>query len=367
MQYKSMKHKKLALLLAVMMAFVMSFDISFAEKSLDEINQDIKAKQKELKEGKEKEKSLSSKVNELEEMIGDLDTQIANAEIRLEKLKKQVKKAQKEVDRQNEDLGQRLRNMYKNGSVGFLDVLMNSSSFTEFLTNRDLVEKIYASDKEVLEDLQKAHARLKKKKKQVEKLEASLKASKATAESERAEVAAQKAEIAKNNKETAKMLDDLEAEADAVAAALAAKAADGSISNSSTSEYKGGVFLWPTPGYTTITSGYGWRNCPFHGREFHGAIDIAANGGSNIIASAAGTVISSGYNGGFGYSIQIDHGGGLVTMYNHCSSLLVSYGAKVKKGQVIAKVGSTGSSTGNHLDYRVFKNGSTVNPLSYVQ
>ena len=115
-----------------------------------------------------------------------------------------------------------------------------------------------------------------------------------------------------------------------------------------------------------MASGYGWRICPFHGREFHGAIDIAGNGGAPIVASAAGKVIRAGWNGGFGYSVQVDHGGGLVTMYNHCSSFAVSVGQTVSKGQTIAYVGTTGSSTGNHLDYRVFKDGTTQNPLSYL-
>ena len=359
--------KTIAIVIALMMVFLMFPGAVMAapDKSLSEIEKEIKDKQAELDKGKEKEKNLSSRVNELEEMIVNLEDQIDAGEIELEELEKDLKKAQKRVDKQNKELSVRLRNMYKNGSVGFLDVLLNSGSFTEFLTNMDLVEKVYASDKDVLEDLQTAHDEIEKKKKKVEKLQADLESSKLTAEAERQEVKDQKAKIAKDNDETARMLDDLEAEAAAVQQQLAEQSGDGTISSSSTSDYSGGTFAWPTPGYTKITSGYGWRICPFHGKEFHGGIDIAANGGSAIVASASGTVISSGYNGGFGYSIQIDHGGGLVTMYNHCSALLVSNGAKVSKGQTIAKVGTTGSSTGNHLDYRVFKDGSTVNPMNY--
>lgn len=365
----SNKNKRIfAILVALMMAFLMFPGTGFAAtKSLSEIEKEIKDKQAELEKGEEKEKSLSSRVNELEKLIGDLDSQIASGEVELKELERDLKEAQEKVDEQNKELGGRLRNMYKNGSVGFLDVLMNSGSFSEFLTNMDLVEMIYASDKDVLEDLQAAHDEIEKKKKKVEKLQSDLKSSKNTAEAEKKEVAAQKAKIAKSNDETAKMLDDLEAEAYAVQQQLSSQSSDGTISNSSTSQYTGGALAWPTPGYTKITSGYGWRICPFHGKEFHGAIDIAASGGAPIIASAAGTVISSGYNGGFGYSIQIDHGGGLVTMYNHCSKLLVSKGAVVKRNQTIAKVGTTGSSTGNHLDYRVFKDGSTVNPLNYLK
>ncbi len=354
-------------IVALIMAFAMCTDVGLAyTKSLEEIENEIKQKEAELKEGQDKEKSLSSKVNELEQTIVDLDGQIAAGEVELDELKKELNEAQELVDEQNSQLGDRLRIMYKNGSVGFLDVLMNSNSFSEFLTNMDLVEKIYASDKDVLKDLKDSHDKLAKKKKEVESLQSQLKSSKSTAEAEKQEVANQKAKIAKDNNETAKMLDDLESEADAVSADLTNKSESGKVSNSKTSEYKGGSMAWPTPGYTTITSGYGWRMCPFHGKEFHGAIDIAASGGSSIVASASGTVISAGYNGGFGNSVQVDHGGGLITMYNHCSSIGVSVGDSVEKGQTIAQVGSTGSSTGNHLDFRVFKNGSTVSPMGYL-
>ena len=365
-------YKKIAIIIALIMAFAMVPTAGFTlekslDDSLDEIEQEIKDKQAELEEGKDKEKSLSSKVVELEEMIVDLDERIDAGEVQLAELEEDLAKAQKRVDKQNDELSVRLRTMYKNGSVGFLDVVMNSGSFSEFLTNMDLVQKIFASDQDVLKDLQEAHDEIEKKKEKIESLQYSLESSKNTAEVEKKEVQSQKEKIAKDNDETAKMLDDLEEEAAAVQAQLAAQSQEGTISNSSTSEYTGGVLLWPTPGYTEITSGYGWRICPFHGKEFHGAIDIGADGGASIIASAAGTVISAGYNGGFGNSVQIDHGGGLVTMYNHCSALYVSKGDTVEKGQSIAAVGSTGSSTGNHLDFRVFKDGSTANPLGYLQ
>ena len=126
------------------------------------------------------------------------------------------------------------------------------------------------------------------------------------------------------------------------------------------------MFLWPTPGNNTITSEYGWRTCPFHGREYHAALDIAAPSGADIVASASGTVVHSGWYGGFGKSVMIDHGGGLASQYNHCSSTVVSVGEKVKKGQVVAKVGSTGYSTGPHLDFRVYKNGDVVDPRGYL-
>lgn len=363
-----MKHRKrLALIVALLLSVCLVWDSAavYAEKSLDELQDEIEKKQEELEEGQAKENDLADQINDLEQSIYDLNDQIEVAEAQLEELKADLKEAQEKVDEQNTELGGRLRNMYKNGSVGFMDVLMNSSSFSEFLTNLDLVEKIYASDKDVLEELQAAHDEIQEKKDEVQALSEELAESKDLAESEMAEVEAEKKEIAADNEKNAAMLDELENEAAAVAAELAAKSGSGSASSSDTSKYSGGVFQWPSATSTTISSEYGWRICPFHGREFHGAIDIAAGYGTGIVACASGTVISAGWNGGFGNSVQVDHGGGLVTMYNHCSSLLVGVGQHVKKGQTIAKVGSTGSSTGPHIDFRVFQDGTTQNPHNY--
>ena len=359
--------KRSSIIISFMLIFCLCICTSGVyAKSLTELQDEIEQKQEELEKGEQKEKDLSKKVNSLEGDIFALNEQIKISEKQLKKLKKDLKKAQAKVDKQNEDLSLRLRAMYKNGSVGFLDVLMNSNSFSEFLTNMDLVEKIYASDKDVLEELQDSHDKIEKKKNKVEKLTKDLKSSKQTAESNMRTIEAEKQKIAADNEKTAAMLDDLEGEAEAEAARLAAAAQSGQTSSSSSSSYGGGAFAWPVPSSHNISSGYGWRICPFHGREFHGAIDIAASGGAPIVASADGEVISAGWNGGFGNSIQVDHGGGLVTMYNHCSSFNASVGQKVSKGETIAFVGTTGSSTGNHLDFRVFQDGTTKDPNSYL-
>ena len=116
-----------------------------------------------------------------------------------------------------------------------------------------------------------------------------------------------------------------------------------------------------------ITSPYGTRTHPVTGRvKRHAGVDIGAGYGTNIYAANSGTVLVAGWNsGGYGNYVVIDHGGGITTLYGHCSSLCVSKGQTVTKGQVIAKVGSTGMSTGPHLHFEVLKNGSTTNPMSY--
>ncbi|MDD4199939.1 MAG: peptidoglycan DD-metalloendopeptidase family protein [Eubacteriales bacterium] len=361
------RKKKLAIILTLMLAVFMCFDTgSVYAKSLEQLQKEIEQKQQELEEGKEKERNLSQKITGLEQKVFELNDQIVISEKKLDRLEEELEVAKEKVDKQNSDLGGRLRNMYKNGNVGFLDVLMNSGNFSSFLTNLDLVEKIYASDKEVLEDLQEAHDQIEKKKIEVEKLQENLEISRTTAKTEMAKVSEAKKAVAADNEKNHQMLNELEQEAYAVQAELQRQSNSGAISNSNTSTYTGGIFAWPVPSSSTISSGYGWRICPFHGKEFHGAIDIAASSGSPIVASASGTVISAGWNGGFGNSVKIDHGGGMVTMYNHCSSLNVSVGQSVSRGQTVAYIGSTGSSTGPHLDYRVFRNGSTMNPHSYL-
>lgn len=352
------------LLIALITAvFVIAEPADVYAKSLSEIREEIEEQQEKLEEGQAAEKSLSSQVTELERKLEELETAIGEGEIKLKKLKKEVEEAQEKVDEQTENLNGRLRNMYKTSSIGFLDVLLDSGSFSEFLTNLDLVKIIYSADQDVLEDLEKAHKELEKKKKETEELQAELKASKAATDEQKASVEAKKAQIAESNEETERMIDELQADADAMTSTI-----QSSGSSSSNSVYTGGELLWPTPSSSYITSPFGYRIHPIYGyNKFHTGIDIGASSGSSILAANSGTVILSGWNGGYGKCVVVDHGGGITTLYAHCSSLLVGYGQSVSRGQTIARVGTTGASTGPHLHFEVRLNGAYQNPLNYVQ
>ncbi|MDD6477356.1 MAG: peptidoglycan DD-metalloendopeptidase family protein [Eubacteriales bacterium] len=374
-----MRKKRLMIIMAVLMAFLMCMQTSVASAaSLSEIRDQIKQKESQLKEGQSKESDLASQMLDLEkniqsmqDSINQLDTAISEGEAKLTTLEAELKEAEDKVQVQNDNLGSRLRNMYKNGTIGFLDVLLDSGSFTEFLTNLDMVEKVYSSDKEVLTGLQDAYNEIDKKKKEVEKLQTELNESKKVAESEKssleenkATVEKQKAEISASNTETQKMLDSLKADA----AAMSQNAVNNG-SSSSSSSYTGGAMAWPVPSVGTgnITSIFGWRTHPIFGvGRGHTGVDIGASYGSSVVAANPGRVIYAGWYGGYGNCVQIDHGGGVVTLYGHNSSLNVSVGQQVSRGQTIAYIGSTGYSTGPHCHFEVILDGVQVDPLDYI-
>lgn len=367
-----------AMIVAILLMLTFAVETSLASAAtLSQIRNNIKNKQQELNESRAKEKSLGDQVNSLEQQINskqsdidELEASISEAQAKLETLEEELAAAEEKVNTQNENLNARLRNMYKNGSVGFIDVLMDSGSFSEFLNNLSLVEKVYTSDQDVLEELQKAYDEIDAKKKEIETLQAELSESKATMEEQKSSLEADKAsvekkksEIAADSAETQRELDKLEADAQALTSSIR-----NSGSSSSSSKYNGGIMAWPVPSCHTVSSGYGGRIHPTTGKyKFHGGLDIPGSYGSAIVAANSGKVIWAGNRGdSYGNYVIIDHGGGVSTLYGHSSKVLVRKGQRVSRGQRIANVGSTGRSTGPHCHFEVRINGSRVNPNPYV-
>ena len=372
------RKSRFAMIVAILLMLTFAVETSLASAAtLSQIRNNIKNKQQELNESKAKEKSLGDQVNSLEQQINskqsdidELEASISEAQAKLETLEEELAAAEEKVNTQNENLNARLRNMYKNGSVGFIDVLMDSGSFSEFLNNLSLVEKVYTSDQDVLEELQKAYDEIDAKKKEIETLQAELSESKATMEEQKSSLEADKAsvekkksEIAADSAETQRELDKLEADAQALTSSIR-----DSGSSSSSSKYNGGIMAWPVPSCHTVSSGYGGRIHPTTGKyKFHGGLDIPGSYGSAIVAANSGKVIWAGNRGdSYGNYVIIDHGGGVSTLYGHSSKVLVSTGQSVSRGQRIANVGSTGRSTGPHCHFEVRINGSRVNPTPYV-
>ena len=137
--------------------------------------------------------------------------------------------------------------------------------------------------------------------------------------------------------------------------------------NGKITTYNGISMMWPAPSYYKMSSKYGYRTHPITGKKkLHGGVDLAAPGGSAILAAQSGRVIVATYHWSFGNYIIVDHGNGYSTLYAHCSKLLVKKGQTVSQGQRIANVGTTGSSTGNHLHFEVRINGARTNPMPYI-
>ncbi|QHI71258.1 murein hydrolase activator EnvC family protein [Aminipila terrae] len=345
---------------------------SSAQNKLDDVNDQLSSVKSQLHEGKKLENSLNKEIQNLEGKINasqaeidSLNGNIAATQNKITEALAQLDQLEKNMDVQNNNLNGRLRTMYKNGSAGFIDVLLGSTSVTDLMTNLDRVQRIYDSDKQLMEQLQEEHNLIDAQKKNLLNLQSQLVASKEEAAQKKEDltenqsaVADKKAQVASNNDALEDMEQSFLAEANRLKAEILASQSTGTT-------YKGGTMQWPAPGVTKITSPFGYRIHPIlKVKKLHTGVDIGAPSGTTIVAANAGTVIKAGWNNSYGNMIMIDHGGGIVTLYAHNSSLLVKAGDVVSRGQAISKSGSTGQSTGPHLHFEVRVNGNYVDPQS---
>ncbi|MBQ1906967.1 MAG: peptidoglycan DD-metalloendopeptidase family protein [Firmicutes bacterium] len=342
-----------------------------AQSNLDQKNQEIKNQQSQVNETKNQSSALQAEINSMERQIYSKNVELNRLNKEINKTKEeitevlaQIEVKEAEIAEQNSALGARLRAMYKNGSGGLLTVLFGSSSMSSFMTNMDMVQRIYSADADMLAGMQAQYDELEGSRKRLQALKETLLTQQANAEAKRVQLetdivglSEKKREVDKSLAEQQDQLKQLKAEADALTATIRKLQGDQS--------YAGGTMLWPSAASRYISSPFGNRVL-FGVKEFHTGIDIAAAAGTNILAANSGTVIKAGYNNSYGYMIMIDHGGGIVTLYAHSSKLLVSTGDVVARGQVIALIGSTGRSTGPHLHFEVRVNGAYQNPLNYV-
>lgn len=365
--------------LAVMMAvMVCTSGFVFAEQTnqekLDDVNKQINETKEALEESKSQEKDLATQIVELDEQINEKEASIAQLEVEITDTKEKIDVKQVELDEkqeqigeQSDDLNARLRAMYKNGEVGYLEVLLGSSSFSELMNNIDMISRIYEMDEEYLNLLEEQYNQIAAVKGELEDLKEDLsnqqnelEQQKASLSEDKSQAQAMREEILVDIDEYEKMIDDLNATAEEITSLIRA-------SSSTNTTFVGGTFICPAPQYTRISSPYGYRIHPITGtRKMHTGIDFASAMGTKCVAAGSGTVIFAGWYGGYGNAVIIDHGGGITTLYGHNSALLVSKGQYVTQGEQIAKIGSTGNSTGPHCHFEVRINGSHTNPASYL-
>lgn len=340
-------------------------------------------------------KELDSQLNEILDNMKKIEQQIEEKEEEIDQTTKELLQAQKEEEQQYDSMKKRIKFMYENGNVAYIELILQSKSLSQLLNAAEYIQKISEYDRELLDEYKKTieFIATAKEKLEIEKVE--LADLKAETETKKAEVSdlidAKSTQIAKYESDilSAKELED-DYEADikaqnaviaALEASVAAKKAEikrlAEAENQAnanqqtkvniTTTYDGGTFTWPCPSSKRISSDYGNRLHPIlNVNKFHNGIDIAAPTGSSIVAAYTGTVVGAGYNSSMGNYVMIDHGDELYTIYMHASALYVSTGQNVTKGDSIAAVGSTGRSTGPHLHFGVRLKGSYVNPRNYV-
>lgn len=391
--------------------------ISDLEQQLQQLEQENEKYQKilddtksDIAEKEEYKSALVSKVQVLDEKIAVTREKISSLNDDIKEKQDAYDKGLSEVEDQFDALANRLRILYMSGNATDLEIIFGAKDFSDLIDKMELVKSLANSDKELISEIQTKLDELSTKKKSLEADKKDLETQQASLKSDQDEfnkLISDNDEILKNlyasNSEAQNSLesaalqsDEIEAKisqyyaAQKAAAEHAAQASQSSSSSSSGSSSSGSSssgsssvivpsgsgFAWPTPGFVSLSSEW------FEDREVynHGGIDIAGAGimGTPVVAAADGTVIASnsscthnwgksyscGCGGGYGNYVMISHAGGKMTVYGHLTSLTVSSGQSVSRGQVIGYVGSTGNSTGPHLHYECRLNGVRYNPMS---
>ena len=360
-------------------------------KSLQEAQDEKAQLEKALKEAqstiedlRDSKGDIESKVTELNQQLIDISARITDLENQLtaksediQETKDELAGAKEREAQQYADMKVRIQFMYENGQTSYLEALLSSRNISEFLNSADYIAQIQSYDRQKLTEYQDTVESIVNLEAQLEQEYTDLEALKSTVESNKATVAAMMRQKESELADISGDIEDAQSDADYYAAEIQAqeeliaaiKRAEAEKAAAGVEEhpYTGGAFRWPCPSSTRVTSDYGTRVSPMSGASSnHKGIDIGASAGADIIAAADGTVTAASYSSAAGNYVMIHHGGGLYTVYMHASSLLVSPGQTVSAGDVIAKVGSTGISTGSHLHFGVSLNGSYVSPWSYL-
>ena len=284
---------------------------------------------------------------------------------RLADNEEKLKATQRDYDRKSDALGKRVRDIYINGQISYVDVLFGAKDFSDLLTRMDLLKRVIKQDYElvraVLDDRNAMVAlkeELEKDKEAQEPLERQARLARKAME-EKVEKQHALIEQMKYDKAT---IDRKQDESRAASERITRMLQRSSMVNLPVQG--SGAMAWPLAG--TITSDFGWRTHPITGAQrFHSGVDIGGDYGMPIYAAQAGTVEYAGWISGYGNSVIINHGGGISTLYGHCQSVSVSTGQNVAQGELIAACGSSGNSTGPHCHFEVRVNGEPVNPLNY--
>ena len=345
-------------------------DYEAAQAELNKIEAQLSSiKDTKLKQQQE-QKNAQTQVNLVKGQINSLSAQIEETSEKLKEKQEELDEKKADIKETDELFKSKLKAMYIRRNGNMVATALAVDTFSEMLTAVNTLTNISIADTAMLE-------KLNREKKEIEKVEAEIEAelealeeSKALQESKQKQYADLLQKVNQQLSETAAQ----EAAAQIAYADAKQKRDDAAselekefAANGDLESFVGGTWKWPVPTNRYVSSHYGYRNI-FGYKEFHTGIDIPAPRNTNIIASNSGFVTTATYSqSGYGNRVIIDHGGGYKTLYAHCNSLNVKVGDFVAQGDVIAFVGTTGLSTGNHLHFEIRQNGSTINPYPYIK
>lgn len=353
------------------------------KKALQSGLTDVKKLKKELENSKNDLATyivqLDGNLSDIQNKIADLENKITEKEGQIETKEKELEEALAVQTAQYEAMKIRIKFMYEKGNVMYMGLVFGSGSFSEMLNKAEYIEKLSAYDKKMLDEYVEYSEYVSVCKDALEEERDVLEETKTAQEKEEQSlnelIEAKEEEIERvsqdiNNKEAAIAEYEAEiADQNATIKALEEAVAEEKrrLAAENGRKYDGGKFTNPCPSVIRISDDYGNRMHPtLKIQKFHNGIDMAAPGGSPILAAYDGTVVAATYSSSMGNYIMLDHGDGLYTLYMHASALYVSKGQEVSKGAKIAAVGSTGRSTGNHLHFGVRLNGNYVSPWNYL-
>lgn len=380
-----MKKRLLALLLVLSVSLSM-VPIIYAAKSVNQLREELKENQesvektkKELKikqaehsEQKKKKNAIDLEIAGLQGDIDAIQSVIDEKNAEIEAKNAEIAEVEEEIQQTDELLKQRMKVMYESGDISYLEILLESDGLSDLYTRMYIVETIVEHDNKLIEDYKSRINQIEEAKKTIELEMGEQVEAREILEQKKGEIAKKQAEQDAIVKELSKDINELkrqEAEMEKAERQIQAQI-DAALNTSEQKNVKytgSGKFILPLASYTRISDPYGMREKhPITGkRTMHNGIDYAAPAGTAIYAADDGVVLTSGWINGYGYTITVNHGSGIVTLYAHCSSLIAKAGQKVKQGETIARVGTTGNSTGNHLHFEVKVNGVAQDPNKY--
>ena len=365
----------LVLVFAVLAAApALADELEEKQQQLTNVQQQIEAQQRKAELARRKEQTIAEQLRAIQRELDTAEDEYEAVNDQLENTEQHIKanvelsnRLTKKLEVQTKTLHRRIRDIYKNGQVNYLDVLLGAKDFNDFVGRMDILKKILAYDNALIQGTKADRETLRKAKEQLEADRAKIVELRKLAAAKREQVAERRQErrgvlnAATYERETAERAyrELIETSRQIEQMIKRIQSGEKNIGGST------GTMTWPAEG--EITSPFGWRVHPIFGTQrLHTGIDIGADYGDAIRAADGGVVIHADWMGGYGNAVIIDHGNGISTLYAHNSQLLVSEGQTVSKGQTVARCGSTGYSTGPHLHFEVRQNGSPVNPLNYL-